>query len=68
MICSMLLGILDVSSVAHIFPVSCYNTELATWVRSCVASALECEGIVYFCVNVRDLVLFAIGSLVFWIV
>ena len=33
--------------------------------RSCVASALECEGVVYFCVNVRDLVLFTIGSLVF---
>ena len=50
------------------FPVSCYNTELATWLRSCVTRYLECEGVVYFCVNVWDLVLFAIGSLVFWIV
>ena len=36
--------------------------------RSCVANALECDGVVYFCVNVRDLVLFAIGPLEFWIV
>ena len=35
--------------------------------RSCVANALECEGVVYFCVNVRDLVLFAICSLGVWI-
>ena len=41
------------------------NSELAAWVRSCVASALECEGVVYFCVNIRDLVLLEIGSLVF---
>ena len=34
---------------------------------SCVASAIECEGVVYFCANVQDLVLFAIGSLFFWI-
>ena len=33
--------------------------------RSFVISALECKGVVYFCANVWDLVLFAIGSLVF---
>ena len=35
--------------------------------RSCAANSLECEGVVYFCVSVRDLVLFAIGSFRFWI-
>ena len=30
--------------------------------RSCIANALECEGVVYFCVTVWDLVFFAIGS------
>ena len=35
--------------------------------RSCDANALECEGVLYFCVNVWDLVLFAIGSFRFWI-
>ena len=33
-----------------------------------MASALECEGVVYFCANVMDLVLFAIGSLLFRII
>ena len=32
-----------------------------------VAHALECEGVVYFFVNVQDLVFFAIVSLGFWI-
>ena len=50
------------------FPVSCSNTEFAIWVRSFVASALECEGVVYFCANFMDLVLCAIGSLLFWII
>ena len=31
------------------------------------ANALECEGVVYFCDNVRDLVLAAIGSFRVWI-
>ena len=35
--------------------------------KSCAANALECEGVLYFCVNVWDLVLFAIGSFRFWI-
>ena len=29
--------------------------------RSCAANAHECEGVVYFCVTVRDIVIFAIG-------
>ena len=29
---------------------------------SCAANALECDGVVYFCENVWDLVLAAIGS------
>ena len=33
--------------------------------RSCAVKYLEYEGIVYFCVNVRYIVLFAIGSLEF---
>ena len=31
------------------------------------ANAIECEGVVYFCVTVRDLVSFAIGSFRVWI-
>ena len=34
---------------------------------SCAAITLECDGLVYFCDNVRDLVLAAIGSFRVWI-
>ena len=35
--------------------------------RSCSVNALECEGVVNFCVTVQDIVLFAIGSFWVWI-
>ena len=38
------------------------KTEFATCVSSCAANALECDGVVQLCDNVRDLVLAAIGS------
>ena len=34
---------------------------------SCTANALECDGVVYFCDNVQDLVLTEIGSFRVWI-
>ena len=34
---------------------------------SCAAKALECDGVVYFYENVRDLVLAEIGSFRVWI-
>ena len=34
---------------------------------SCASNALECDGVIYFCDNVRDLVLVAIGSFRVWI-
>ena len=34
--------------------------------RSCVANALEFEGVVYFCVTVRDIFLFATGLVRVW--
>ena len=34
---------------------------------SCAVNALDCDGVVYFCDNVRDLVLAAIGSFRVWI-
>ena len=42
---------------------NCELQMLAGTSLSCVASALECEGVVYFCANILDLVLCAIGSL-----
>ena len=39
-----------------------YKTEFAIYVSSCDANILECDGVVYFCDNLRDLVLVAIGS------
>ena len=33
----------------------------------CAASARECDGVVYFCENVRDIVLAAMGSFLGWI-
>ena len=39
-----------------------YKTEFETCVISCATNALECDGVVYFCDNVRDLVLAEIGS------
>ena len=38
-----------------------------TCVSSCAANIIECEGVVYSCETVRDLVLVAIGSFRFWI-
>ena len=39
----------------------------ATCVRSCAASARDCDGVVYCCANVRDLVPAAMGSCLGWI-
>ena len=33
----------------------------------CASNSLECEGVLYFCVTVRDIFLCAIGSFRFWI-
>ena len=44
-----------------------YKTEFAICVGICAANALECDGVVYFCDNVRDIVLVAIGSFRVWI-
>ena len=43
------------------------KTACATCERSCVAIARECDGVVYFCANVRDFVLGAMGSFLGWI-
>ena len=34
---------------------------------SCVANSLECDGVIYFCDKVRDIVLSAIVSFEVWI-
>ena len=46
---------------------SCSKTACATCARSCADSARECDEVVYFCANVRDLVLAAMGSFLGWI-
>ena len=43
------------------------KTACDTCARSCSASAHECDGIVYFFMNVRDFVLAAMGSFSGWI-
>ena len=43
------------------------KTVCATCVRSFSASARECDGVVYCCVNVWDIVLDAMGSCLGWI-
>ena len=43
-----------------------YKTEFETCVISCADNALECDGVVYFCDNVRDRVLAEIGSFRVW--
>ena len=43
------------------------KTACDTCASSCAASARECDGVVYFCANVRDLVLAEMGSFLGWI-
>ena len=44
-----------------------YKTEFEIYVSSFASNALVFDGVVYFCDNVRDLVLAAIGSFRVWI-